>query len=632
MVSNLVIISMHAWWWFVPAVFIVAIFTIYMYFNEQQHREQTIQHLDEMPNKFEIAGNRISYDLPIGILIYDNGGHISWHNPIFQKWFEELTPLQGQKIADLWPNWNNMLQEKEKGTVELDQRTFDFEHDAQERIVIAWERTDFYQLKTKYIQDRIVFLHIHMDNLDELSQAMDEQQRTLLMTDLISLLNDWADKREIYLRRTNKDMFFGVLKQKTLKQLEKEKFNIMEQVKELPIQNQTPITLSIGVGAGKGSLLELGSRAHFSLNIALGRGGDQTAIKHERGDMTFFGGRTNVVEKRTRVRARVIAHAINHIVRASDQVFIMGHQYPDMDSIGASIGILKVAQSHDRQGFLIMDEQNHTPGIDRLMQEIKKEDELHSHFISPQKALELKSERSVLFVVDVHKPELVIEPKLIDHFSRRVVVDHHRRGEDFIPDPLLTYMEPYASSTSELVTEILEYQQGAVQLSTLEATIMLAGIYVDTNGFTLRTGSRTFDAASYLRTQGADMIQVQQLLKEDKLQFIQRAQIVANTQFYKEFYAISVVGQIEGNHGQVLIAQAADSLLSLDHIRASFVLAEFSDGHIHISARSSGEVNVQVIMEQLHGGGHLTNAATKLADTTLQEAQNQLKLILDQED
>ncbi len=270
-----------------------------------------------------------------------------------------------------------------------------------------------------------------------------------------------------------------------------------------------PLTLSIGIGTNSPSLPELGALAQSSLDLALGRGGDQVAIKQPNGKVKFYGGKTNPMEKRTRVRARVISHALKELILESEQVFIMGHKYPDMDAIGAAIGILKVAQMNQKEAFIIIDTSRIDSGVQRLLEEVKKQTELWSRFISPEQALELATEDTLLVVVDTHKPSLVIEERLLLRLDRVVVIDHHRRGEEFIQDPILVYMEPYASSTSELVTELLEYQPKRSKLSMLEATALLAGIVVDTKSFTLRTGSRTFDAASYLRAQGADTTLVQ---------------------------------------------------------------------------------------------------------------------------
>lgn len=449
-----------------------------------------------------------------------------------------------------------------------------------------------------------------------------------MMSEVSRALNNWTQELGIYIKRTNSDKFFGIMNEHSLRQLEENKFEILDTIRELTSQNKIPVTLSIGVGAGTENLLELGQLSQSSLDIALGRGGDQAAVKRGTGKITFYGGKSSAIEKRTRVRARVISHALRDLIRESDQVFIMGHRDPDMDSIGAAIGVLKAVHVNQKTGYILLDTNQQTAGIHKLMQEIKKSEDLYKHFIPSSEALELKTEKSLLVIVDVHRPSLVMEGKVLDSISRRVVIDHHRRGEEFVTEPLLVYMEPYASSTSELVTELLEYQSTDLKMTSIEATAMLAGIVVDTKSFAFRTGSRTFDAASYLRHHGADTSLVQKILKEDMDQFIKRAKIVANAEIYAEKIAISI-GEMDEKYGQVLLAQAADTLLTMNQVIASFVLSQRPDGIITISARSLGEINVQMIMEKLEGGGHLTNAATQIEGKSLDEVIEWLKEVID---
>jgi c-di-AMP phosphodiesterase-like protein len=325
----------------------------------------------------------------------------------------------------------------------------------------------------------------------------------------------------------------------------------------------------------------------------------------------------------------VISHALKDLVLESNNIMIMGHKLPDMDAIGAAIGILKVAELNEREGYIVLDEHGLDKGVKRLIEELKKQPELWSRFISPEQALELATDESLLVVVDTHKPSMVIEPQLLSTIENVVVIDHHRRGEDFIEDPLLVYMEPYASSTAELVTELLEYQPKRLKMSMLEATALLAGIIVDTKSFTFRTGSRTFDAASYLRSHGADTVLVQKLLKEDMNQYLKIAKTLQNAYIYKNGIAIARA-EDEQLHDQVLIAQAADTLLTMTGVVASFVIAKRTEQMIGMSGRSLGEVNVQIILEALGGGGHLTNAATQLYHISVTEAENQLKAVIDE--
>src|SRR5690625_2539178 len=329
------------------------------------------------------------------------------------------------------------------------------------------------------------------------------------------------------------------------------------------------------------------------------------------------------MEKRTRVRARVISHALKELVKESDNVIIMGHKAPDMDSLGAAIGVLNIAKSNEVEEYIVFDENDVLTGVERVMEKVKQEENLWKHFIGPEEAEAIFTSHSLIVIVDTHRPSLVAHEKLIHVAEHKVVIDHHRRGEDFIQDPTLVYMEPYASSTSELVTELIEYQPNKKKLTTIEATALLAGIIVDTKSFALRTGSRTFDAASYLRSKGADPVLIQTFIIEDLSMLIKRNKLIDSAYIYQDSIAITK-GEDE-YYNQITIAQAADTLLTVDNVKASFVIARRDEETISISARSLGEVNVQLIMEEMNGGGHLTNAATQIMDQTIEEVEAMLK-------
>jgi c-di-AMP phosphodiesterase-like protein len=502
-------------------------------------------------------------------------------------------------------------------------------HKPDERLLYFFDVTEQTEIEKMYQEERTVIAFIFLDNYDELTQGMDDQTKSSLNSLVTQILNKWAQDNGVFLKRVSSERFIAVFNEHILQLLEKGKFTILDAVRETTSKQNVPLTLSVGVGTGVSSLPELGSLAQSSLDLALGRGGDQVAIKQTNGKVKFFGGKTNPVEKRTRVRARVISHALKELISESDKVIIMGHKSPDMDAIGAAIGIQKVARMNQREGYVVINFNELDTGVRRMMKEIEKNEELFSKFITPEQALEMATDDTLLVVVDTHKPSMVIEEKLLHKIEHVVVIDHHRRAEEFIHNPLLVYMEPYASSTAELVTELLEYQPKNGKIEMLEATALLAGIIVDTKSFSLRTGSRTFDAASYLRGQGADTVLVQKFLKEDVDTYIKRAKLIETVQFYRDGIAIAK-GQPDQIFDQVLIAQTADTLLTMDGVVASFVISNRSENMIGVSARSLGDINVQVIMENLEGGGHLTNAATQLHDATLDDVETRLKMAIDE--
>ncbi len=605
--------------YFLTGVFIFFIFNVY-----HRLKKETGEYISTLSYRVKKVGEEALMEMPIGIMLINDDYFIEWTNPFIASCFNEDS-LVGRSLYDVADVIVPLIkQEVETEIIALHDRKFRIVHKAEERLLYFFDVTEQAEIEKLYYNERTVISYIYLDNYDELTQGMDDQTRSSLNNLVTSILNTWANNNGVFLKRVSSERFIAVFNEHILHLLEKGKFSILDEVRETALKQNVPLTLSIGVGTGVSSLPELGSQAQSSLDLALGRGGDQVAIKQPNGKVKFYGGKTNPVEKRTRVRARVISHALRDLISGSDKVLVMGHKYPDMDAIGSAIGILKVAQMNKREGYIVVNKQEIDVSVQRMMEEIKKNEDLSSRFISPEQAYEIASDDTLLVVVDTHKPSLVIDERLLNMIENVVVIDHHRRGEEFVKNPMLVYMEPYASSTAELVTELLEYQPKNGKIQMLEATALLAGIIVDTKSFTLRTGSRTFDAASYLRSHGADTILVQKFLKEDVNTYIKRARIIENVYFFHDGIVIARAEEEELSN-QVIIAQAADTLLTMDGVQASFVISRRADHFVGISARSLGDVNVQVIMESLDGGGHLTNAATQLQNVSLEEAEERLK-------
>ncbi|MED3551813.1 DHH family phosphoesterase [Cytobacillus praedii] len=601
----------------------------YIFKVNAMQKKETEEYITTLSYRVKKVGEEALLEMPIGIMLINDEYFIEWTNPFLASCFDEDT-LVGRSLYDVGDLLIPLIkQEVETEIITLHDRKFRVILKLEERLLYFFDVTEQTEIEKMYQEERTVLSIIFLDNYDDLTQGMDDQTRSSMNNVVTSILNKWAVDNGVFLKRVSSERFIAVYNEQILQQLEKGKFTILDEVRETTSKHNIPLTLSIGVGTGVSSLPELGVLAQSSLDLALGRGGDQVAIKQTNGKVKFFGGKTNPVEKRTRVRARVIAHALKELITESDKVIIMGHKNPDMDAIGAAIGIHKIAEMNKRDGYIVVNFQEIDTGIQRLMGEIQKKEELFTKFISPAQALEIATEDTLLVVVDTHKPSMVIEEKLINRLEHVVVIDHHRRAEEFIKNPLLVYMEPYASSTAELVTELLEYQPKNGKVEMLEATALLAGIIVDTKSFSLRTGSRTFDAASYLRSLGADTVLVQKFLKEDVETYIKRSKIIENVYFYREGIAIAK-GQPDEEYSQVLIAQTADTLLTMDGVIASFVISKRSEYTVGISARSLGDVNVQVIMENLEGGGHLTNAATQLSDVSLDEVEERLQNVIDE--
>src|SRR5690625_10316 len=599
--------------------------------TEKTMMNETEKYISTLSHRIKKVGEEALLEMPIGIVLFSEDYNVEWANPYMNQFGEENT-LVGKSLNILSEDLIPQIKEnKNEYWFQLDGYQFQTTIKKEERLLYLFDRTAQTEIENLYHNEQAVLAIIYLDNYEEITQNMDDTSKTQLNSKVTAVLNNWSHAYGIYLKRTSQDRFIAVGTKEILDKLEASKFDILDEVRELNADQaqKNPVTLSIGIGLGYVPLPVLGETAQSSLDLALGRGGDQVAIKDESGKVRFYGGKTNPMEKRTRVRARVISHALKQLVKESDNVIIMGHKAPDMDSLGAAIGILNIAKSNDVEGHIIFDPHDVNTGIQRIIDAIKQEDDIWQHFVEPEEAEDIVTSRSLIVVVDTHKPAMVSNERLLQKSEYRVVIDHHRRGEDFIQNPTLVYMEPYASSTAELVTELLEYQPKNLKLKMLEATALLAGIIVDTKSFTLRTGSRTFDAASYLRSKGADTVLVQRFMKEDLDIYIKRSKLIERAEVYRDTIAISKAPDGE-NYGQILIAQAADTLLTMSGVNASFVICERDDGKIGISARSLGDVNVQIIMERMNGGGHLTNAATQIEDSTIDDAEALLKDILEE--
>lgn len=621
------ILSWYQWQIGVFGFFVLGVLGIYFAqarVSFQRDLEKYVMTLTYRVNK---AGEEAVTKMPIGILLYNEERNIQWVNPYIASFMSE--DIIHENLEDVNEEIDEMLEAgvNEK-VIKIDDVFFHVLIEPNERLMYFLDVTEKENTKARYEETQTVVALIYLDNYDEVTQGMEDQVRSRLISQVTSSLNSWANEHEILLRRTASDRFIAIMNAKSLNAVEDYRFDVLDEIRELTAKEKVAITLSIGVGTGEDSLRELGTLAQSSLDLALGRGGDQVAIKEKNGKVRFYGGKSNAMEKRTRVRARVISHALRDFVLESEKVMIMGHKNPDMDAIGAAIGVQKIAEVNGKEGYIVLDPSDINHDVQKLMEEVENHDHLWSQFITPDEAVEQATRQTLLIVVDTHKPSLLIEPKILNQVERIVVLDHHRRGEEFIEDPVLVYMEPYASSTAELVTELLEYQPKQLKMDRLEATALLAGIIVDTKSFAVRTGARTFDAASFLRSNGADTTLVQKLLKEDLEQYVKRSKLVESAENYRDGLAIAMAKEDE-TYSQVLIAQAADTLLTMKDVVASFVISKRKDGLISISARSLGDVNVQLIMERLNGGGHLSNAATQLELGSLKEAKEELQKAID---
>lgn len=560
----------------------------------------------------------------MGIILFNDERVVEWHNPFVASMMEEESVI-GVPLMELFPTLAQAKDRPGKMEIAIGADIYELLYRPAEKLLYVRDITEMWQLSKQYEEEKPALGIVFIDNLDEVTQSMDDQQRTTLLSRVTSEITEWSQRENLYLKRLNSDRFLLITDQQALRQLELSKFIILDEVREMTGDLKIPMTLSIGFAAGASSIQELGQWAQVSLDMALGRGGDQAAVKV--GERTsFYGGKSNAVEKRTRVRARVVAHALRDMIRESEKVVIVGHKMPDMDAIGAAVGVAKMASHLGKEAYIVLEGIN--PAIQKMMEMIKEDERLYRRFISPEQSLALVDGRTLVVVVDTHKASMLKEPRILSQTGRVVVVDHHRRGEEFISHAVLVYMEPYASSACELVTELLQYIHDRLVLDIREATVLLAGITVDTKSFALRTGARTFEAASFLRRNGADTAMVQRMLKEDLEEYLKKADIIKHAEVLYGHVALAVT-EPGKRYSQLLIAQSADTLLNMTGIYASFVIGERQDGLVGISARSLGQMNVQVVMERMGGGGHLTNAACQ-QEGSVQDVEEKLKRVLQQ--
>lgn len=467
---------------------------------------------------------------------------------------------------------------------------------------------------------------IYLDNYEEALESVESVRRSLLIALIERKINKYISGFDGICKKLEKDKYLVIMRKKAIAQLQESRFDLLEDVKTVNIGNEMAVTISIGVGLDGLSYAQNYEFARNAIDLALGRGGDQAVIKTPE-SITYYGGKSQQVEKNTRVKARVKAHALREIITSKDQVLVMGHRMADVDSFGAAVGIYRIAQTLGRKAHIVL---NEAPAAISSMVELFKNNPEYEEdmIIGNTRAIEIASSNSVLVVVDVNKPSITECPDLLRFCKSVVVLDHHRQGTETIENATLSYVEPYASSSCEMVSEILQYTYDNIKIHTEEADCLYSGIMIDTNNFMTKTGVRTFEAAAFLRRNGADVTRVRKLFRADAQEYKAKADAVSQAEIYKQYFAISVCTPDDLPSPTVIGAQAANELLNIKGVKASFVLTDYQ-GKIYISARSIDEVNVQIIMERMGGGGHMNTAACQMEGTGLIEAIGILKQTID---
>ena len=489
-----------------------------------------------------------------------------------------------------------------------------------------FDETELNQYIRQKEDEKLVTGLLYLDNYDEALDSVEEVRRSLLAALIERKLGKYFSEVDCLLKRLEKDKFILVMRQKSLEELKKKRFNILEDVKTVNIGNDMAVTISIGIGLNAPTYAQSYEYSRIAIDLALGRGGDQVVIK-DKDQMTFFGGKSQQMGKNTRVKARVKAHALREFMISNDKVIVMGHKISDVDSIGAGIGIYRAAKSLNKRAHIVVN--NPTMSVRPIIESFRQNADYDEHmFINSEAAREIVDNNTVVVVVDTNKPSYTECEELLQKTKTIVVLDHHRQGSEVIKNAVLSYIEPYASSTCEMVAEILQYFSDDIRIYNIEADALYSGIMIDTNNFTAKTGVRTFEAAAFLRRCGADVTRVRKMFRDDVKSYKAKAEAIRNVETYKGSFAISVCPSEGIDSPTVVASQAANELLNVDSIRASFVLTDYQN-KIYISARAIDEVNVQIIMERLGGGGHINMAGAQLPGISVNEAIRQLKETLD---
>ena len=581
----------------------------------------------------ENTQNIFSQDLDIPYALMDKKGIIAWRN----RAFNSLVQKDRQSKKDIHAMFENIT---EKDIEEITDKT-DFHGEYQDRkyriritrlyieesfvyTICLFDETDLVELQNKKDDSMPVVGLIYMDNYDEAMESVEEVRKSLLEALIDRKINQYINSFNGIVKKLEKDKFFFVIKRENLNSAIEVRFDILEDVKTVNIGNEMSITLSIGIGYGSENLSRNYELARMAMDMALGRGGDQAVVKTEK-EIKYFGGKAQTVEKQTRVKARVKAHAFRELLENKDKVIIMGHKILDMDAFGAAIGIWRIATSLNKKAHILMGDVN--PSAKPMIEKFKTAEYPDDLFISEEKAVNSITNESLVVVVDVNRPSITEGPSLLKKAKNIVVFDHHRQSSEIITNATLSYVETFASSACEMVSEIVQYISDDIKLKTVEADAMYAGIVIDTQNFNVQTGVRTFEAAAFLKRCGADVTRVRKMFREDAIDYLAKAEAIHNAEIFKECYAISECDSENTASPTLVCAQAANDLLNIKGIKASFVLTLYNN-IIYISARSMDEVNVQTIMEKLGGGGHRSVAGAQIKEGTIEDAKKRVKEVL----
>lgn len=630
----LIIICINKPVFIVPGIILFILIIIYSYWTNSKRNAELSRQIQNLTMTMDGTAKKSLINSPFPLIIIETTGNIIWKSSKFVYEFANIDI--NNYLIDILEEIKEDIeaqQDKKQKTitkkVQIGNKIYSVlgeyirskQNDKSEYITILYflDITQIVKEKKKYEDSRTCVGILMVDNYEEIIQRIDVENRPQVIAEIEKVIYDWAASSGGIVVKNDRNTFVYVFEYKYLKEIKENKFDILDQIKEINVEAGIQLTLSIAISIDGDTNYDKYKTALESMDIVLGRGGDQAVVK-ENGKYTFFGGRTEEVEKRTKVKARTVAHALENLIKESDNILIMGHSNGDIDSMGSSLGIYRLAKTLEKETNIV----NNTYGmtLSKFIEELEKDDEYKDVIIGKNEALNKATNKTLLIVTDTHKQNYVEVPELLDKVGQIVVIDHHRRSTDYIENATLTFQEVYASSTAELVTEILQYTDVKIKLKPIEVEGLYGGIMVDTKNFTFKTGVRTFEAAAYLRKCGVDIIKVKKWFQSDLNSYNEIANIVKNAEMYDNSIAIAIYDK-EDKDANLICAKAADELLTISDITASFVLGNVGD-RVCISGRSIGDVNVQLILEKLGGGGHITLAGAQVEGMTLEEVKQEL--------
>jgi len=613
-------------------------YALYVLITSAKRKRDLHKYIGNISSYINSQSSNAIINLPIPIVIADFGGDIAWYNNEFGNIMND-DELFGVSLQEKIPGFSimNLVENHSDVPLEIEHngRFFNVLSHAVERedildgkkiLVMYWfDKTDEKNLLELYNNERAVECIVMVDNYDEVLQNTPDANHSAIIAEIEKTIHQFAAEYDGLIRKFERDKFSVLLFDRDLKKIVESKFDILDKIREINMENQIPATLSIGVGKNGENIIENDKFARLGIDMSLGRGGDQAVIYD--GDVfEFFGAKSREVEKRTKVKARVVAHALWELMQKSDKVIIMGHKNADLDSFGASLGVYRAAVSAGKAGYIVTGAVGGV--VKKLVDKIMDKPEYNGVILSGEQAENICTRDTLVIMVDTHKPSYLAYPELLNESESVVLIDHHRRGTEFFDTAVLTYHEPYASSACEMVTEMLQYMPGSPKLSVFEAEALYAGLMLDTKGFSVKTGVRTFEAAAYLRRIGVDPLEVKKIFKTGLDNFVKKAEIISQTRILRESIAIS---SFESDNREVLslVAASSDELLNISGISAAFVLVKI-ENIVYISGRSFGEINVQVILEKLGGGGHMMVAGAQVESEKLSDAEERLQTAIDE--